>query len=133
MWKRKRIETIIGPETRFEGEIQSNGTLRIDGVVYGGITYAEEVIVGETGEVKGDVNAKNVIVLGTVTGNINASDSIEMLPECRVNGDIKTTHLSIDEGVIFEGGCIMTRGKTEIIIEKAEDEQHTTTAWSLAH
>jgi cytoskeletal protein CcmA (bactofilin family) len=115
MWKRKRIETIIGPETQFEGNIQTKGTLRIDGLLDGGITDAEEVIVGETGEVKGDVNAKNVIVSGTVTGNINTSDSIEMLPESRVTGDIKTAHLSIVEGVFFQGRCTMTGESTEII------------------
>lgn len=124
MWKRRRIQTIIGPGTRFEGEIQSKGTLRIDGILDGQVTDAEEVIVGESGMVKGDVNAKSVIVAGNITGDINASDSIEMLPECRVSGDIRTAHLSVVEGVIFEGRCIMTKGKNGVIkIDKVRDEQ----------
>ncbi len=124
MWKRKRIETIIGPETKFEGKIQTKGTLRIDGLLDGGVAEAEEVIVGETGMIKGDVNARSVTVAGNITGDINASDGIEMLPESRVTGDIKTAHLSIIEGVIFEGRCTMTREKSEIIdIEKRRGEQ----------
>jgi cytoskeletal protein CcmA (bactofilin family) len=124
MWKRKRIETIIGPETQFEGNIQTKGTLRIDGLLDGGITDAEEVIVGETGRVRGDVNARSVTVAGNITGDINASDSIEMLPESRVTGDIRTAHLSVIEGVIFQGRCTMTRETTEIInIERRRGEQ----------
>ncbi|HIC91011.1 MAG TPA: polymer-forming cytoskeletal family protein [Syntrophaceae bacterium] len=116
MWKKKvKIETILGPETKFEGVISSKGIIRIDGFLDGGIADAEEVIVGETGTIKGDIEAKTIVVAGKVIGNITALDSIEMLPTCQVNGDIKTAHVSIHKGVIFEGNCHMTREKTEVI------------------
>lgn len=124
MWKKKvKIETILGPETRFEGVISAKGIIRIDGILDGGIADAEEVIIGETGRIKGNIEAKTVVVAGNVTGNITALDSIEMLPACQVTGDIKTTHISIHKGVIFEGNCHMTREKTEVIeIEKRRGE-----------
>lgn len=111
MWKRRRVETIIGPETQFEGSIRSKGTLRIEGILDGQVTDAEEVIVGECGQINGDVNAKSVIIAGNINGNINASDGIEMLPKCRVIGDIKTADLSVVQGVVFEGRCIMAEGQ----------------------
>jgi len=124
MWKKKaRIETIVGPGTRFEGIISSKEIIRIDGILDGGIADAEEVIVGETGRIKGNIKAKTVVVAGSVTGNMTALDGIEMLPTCQVNGDIKTAHISIHKGVIFEGNCHVTKKKTEVIeIEKRRGE-----------
>lgn len=124
MWRKEsKIETILGPKTRFEGILHSKGVIRIDGLATGGIAEAEEVIVGETGKVEGDIKAKSVVVAGHVTGNITASNSIEMLPSAQVCGDITAPHLSICKGVIFQGNCTMTREKTEIIeIERRKGE-----------
>lgn len=122
MWKEKtKIETLIGPRTRLDGKIQTKGTLRIDGFLGGGVTDAEEVIVGENGRINGDISAKRVVVAGTITGNLSASHGIELLPKSRINGDINTTYLSIVEGVMLNGKWTVIREKTEIInIQRTE-------------
>ena len=124
MWRRKpKIETILGPETQFEGILHSKGIIRIDGLVTGGVAEAEEVIVGETGKVEGDIKAKSVMVAGHVIGNITASNHIEILPSSQVYGDITTRHLTIYKGVIFQGNCTMTKEKAEVIdIERRREE-----------
>ncbi len=102
-----KIQSILGPETRFEGMLHSNGIIRIDGLVTGDVAEADEVIVGETGKIEGDIKAKSVVVAGHVMGNITASNSIKMLPNSRVYGAINTPLLSIYEGVVFQGNCTM--------------------------
>ena len=109
-----KIETVIGSETVIQGTLSSKGVIRVEGKVEGGITEASTVIVGEGGQVRGDVNAGNMIVGGHVIGNITTQNSLEMLSHATIQGDIKTAALSIAEGSNFEGNCIMTKEKQVI-------------------
>lgn len=108
------LETIIGPESNFQGTVRSKGSIRVDGHVEGGLS-AESVIVGDGGEVQGDITAKNITIGGKVTGNIIASGSLELQAHCQVYGDIRTSQLTIAEGAVFEGNCVMTTDKTKVI------------------
>ena len=112
--QQQRVETIIGSGTIFKGEINSNGTVRIDGVFEGTIN-ADWVIIGEGGSVKGDINSRGVVVGGNVEGNIKAAEIVEMHHKAQVFGDIFTAKLSISEGAIFEGRSYMQKqGKNEV-------------------
>ncbi|PIX14744.1 MAG: hypothetical protein COZ72_05380, partial [Elusimicrobia bacterium CG_4_8_14_3_um_filter_50_9] len=66
-----RIETVIGHESVITGTIATKGSLKIDGLVNGGIEQADAVIIGDTGKIIGDVTAQTVIVSGEVEGNIH--------------------------------------------------------------
>jgi cytoskeletal protein CcmA (bactofilin family) len=110
-----KAETIIGQETTFHGTIATKGMLRVDGKIDGGITEASELIIGNNGQVKGDVAARVVVVGGKITGNIAAGQNIELLPNAQIYGDIRTPQLSIAEGAIFEGNCIMTTERERVI------------------
>src|SRR5258708_21560257 len=81
------LETVIGAESSFQGTLRSKGTVRVDGKIEGGIS-AEGVILGERGEVQGDISARTVLVGGKVTGNIHAAESLELLAKCQVFGDL---------------------------------------------
>ncbi len=109
-----KMETVLGPETHFQGTIRSKGYIRVDGKVEGGIS-AEGVIVGETGQVQGDITAKNIVIGGKVTGNIIAAAVLELQLHSQVFGDIRTAQLSIAEGAVFEGNCVMTTEKAKVI------------------
>lgn len=111
----KEIETIIGEGTVFQGTIKSKGSIRIDGRLEGNIVEASQVIVGAKGYVQGDITAHSVIIGGKVNGNITAIESIELQPGAQLLGDIHTSTLSIGEGAIFEGHCVMTSEKTKVI------------------
>ncbi|OGR86207.1 MAG: hypothetical protein A3A86_00725 [Elusimicrobia bacterium RIFCSPLOWO2_01_FULL_60_11] len=104
------METVIGTETIIQGTLASKGSIRVDGKVEGGITEADSVVIGESGDVQGDVSAKSVVIGGKVIGNISAS-SIEILSAAAIHGDIKTAALAISEGANFEGNCTMIKEK----------------------
>jgi cytoskeletal protein CcmA (bactofilin family) len=109
-----KLETVLGPETHFQGTIRSKGLIRVDGKVEGGIS-AEGIIIGDSGSVQGDVTAKNIVVGGKVTGNVIASESLEIQPKSQVFGDIRTAKISVAEGAVFEGNCVMTTEKSKVI------------------
>lgn len=113
--KERRAETLIGNDTVFHGTINTKGMLRVDGKIDGGINDAAELIIGNTGQIKGDIIATTVIVGGKITGNIVAGKNIELLPKAQIYGDIRTPGLSIAEGAIFEGNCVMTTEKERVI------------------
>jgi len=108
------LETVIGAESYFQGNFRSKGSVRIDGKIEGGIS-AEGVILGERGEIQGDISARTVVVGGKVTGNIHATESLELLTKSQVFGDLHAPQLLIAEGAIFEGSCLMASEKTKVI------------------
>lgn len=111
----KEIETIIGEGTFFQGNIKSKGSIRIDGRLEGNIIEASQVIIGSKGYVQGDITAQSVIIGGKVNGNVTALENIELQPGSQLLGDIHTSTLSIGEGAVFEGHCMMTSEKTKVI------------------
>jgi len=108
------LETVVGTESSFEGQLRSKGSIRIDGKIEGGVS-AEGVILGERGEVQGDISARTVVLGGKVTGNIHATESLELLAKCQVFGDLHAPQLLIAEGAIFEGSCLMASEKAKVI------------------
>ncbi len=101
----------IGEGSVFEGKFYINGSLRIDGKFEGEIKTDEELVVGETGKVKTNINAKSVVVAGTVIGNIRADREVTLLGTGKVMGDIITPVITIQKGVIVEGRISITGGQ----------------------
>ena len=99
--------SIIAQGCKFDGKVQVNGTLRIEGEFKGSIGRPESLVIGKTGVVHADVTVKNAIIGGQLFGNIVAENKIELQSGSHVEGDIKTKRLVIDEGVFFEGNCAM--------------------------
>ncbi|MBN1885447.1 MAG: polymer-forming cytoskeletal protein [Candidatus Krumholzibacteriota bacterium] len=104
-----KMNSIIGQGCKINGTIDvKDGTLRIDGEFEGTVNCPGTLIVGKGGKVKADVTVRNAMVGGTVIGNIDAKEKIELQAGSHLEGDIKTTRLVIDEGVFFEGNCKMS-------------------------
>lgn len=102
-----KVATIIGPGTSVSGEINSEGTIRIEGEVSGRVKCDDTIVVHEAGRAKADLIAGQIIVSGEVEGNIFAYDRLEVTDSARVIGDITSPRISIAEGVVFEGKCTM--------------------------
>lgn len=104
-----KIDTIVGPNSVIKGELHSKGTLRIDGTVEGNVTSDSTIILGEKGVANATLTAKQVIIGGTVNGNVVAQDRLEILSTGRMYGDVETgpSRFIVAEGVIFEGRCTM--------------------------
>jgi cytoskeletal protein CcmA (bactofilin family) len=91
-----------------EGKIRSQGSIRIDGKLVGDVTASESIAVGLTGEVEGNVSAKNVTIGGKVRGTISAAEKIVFEGKSVVKADIRATRLIIDEGSLFDGKVSMS-------------------------
>jgi cytoskeletal protein CcmA (bactofilin family) len=101
------INTLLGKGSEFEGKLTFEGTVRIDGKLSGEIFSDDVLVVGEGAEVSAEIDIGEIIIQGTVVGNIRAKRSIEIHAPGRVRGDLTTPSLQIDKGVIFEGKCFM--------------------------
>jgi cytoskeletal protein CcmA (bactofilin family) len=102
-----RGTSILAQGCRFKGEIVASGTFRVEGEFEGSIGKPENLVIGKSGIVKGNVEVKNAIIGGKLHGNITAENKIELQGGSHVEGDIRTRRLVIDEGVYFEGNCSM--------------------------
>lgn len=103
-----KLDALIGLNSEFNGNLFTNGTLRIDGRLTGNIT-AEWVVIGENGVVKGDIKAKGVIIGGSIEGNINADELVDIKYTGKLSGDIHTRRLSVAEGGLFEGRSLIQK------------------------
>ena len=101
------LNAFLGEGTSFKGNLTFEGTVRIDGKLEGEIFTKDTLVIGETAVVNATIHAGITIVSGTVTGNITAEKKIDVHSSARLFGNISTPSLSIEEGVIFEGGCTM--------------------------
>ena len=101
------INTLLGRGTSFEGKLTFEGTVRIDGKLKGEIFSDDTLIIGEGAYVEAEIDIGEVIIQGTVIGNVKAKRSIEIHAPGRVKGDLTTPSLQIDKGVIFEGRSFM--------------------------
>jgi cytoskeletal protein CcmA (bactofilin family) len=89
----------IGKSVEIRGEVKGSEDLTVDGQVEGTITLTDsKLIIGPTARVQADVSARDVVILGTVNGNVTATARIELRKGANVTGDIRSIRLSIEEG-----------------------------------
>lgn len=100
------INTIIGSGSAITGDIKVNGFVRIDGDIDGNLETDGNVILGEKARIRGNLKAKSVIIGGIVLGNVHALESVKLLSEGTVIGDIISHKVQIDNASIFHGHCI---------------------------
>ena len=101
------ITTLLGRGASFEGKLTFDGTVRIDGRFKGEVFSDDTLVIGEGAVVEAEIDIGEVIIQGTVVGNVKAKRSIEIHAPGRVKGDLHTPTLQIDKGVIFEGRSFM--------------------------
>jgi cytoskeletal protein CcmA (bactofilin family) len=101
------FDTLVGESTNFEGNIQSEKTIRIDGRVDGDIKAGENVFVGSSAIIKGNITAKDVYVAGHVEGNVISNGVLKLTSTAKLYGDIQIYSFVADEGGIFQGKCNM--------------------------
>jgi cytoskeletal protein CcmA (bactofilin family) len=105
----------------FKGELEFEDTMRIDGRFNGKIVSKNELIVGETAHIDGDIHVGRIAISGTVVGKIVADQRVEIHRNGKVYSDIDTPALVIEEGAIFQGNCVMgdKKGNVTNIASKA--------------
>jgi cytoskeletal protein CcmA (bactofilin family) len=95
--------------SRLQGELHFESAFRIDGKLQGKIESSGRLIVGEGGEVEGEIHVRHVAVSGVVRGSLHADEQIHIAAGGRVEADLDTPSLVIEDGAVFEGRCTMRR------------------------
>ena len=114
MFKRKKdfmnpntTDTLIGEGTTFEGRIKSEASIRIEGGITGDIECAGDVIIGEHGIVKSNITARDVVLAGSVQGNIITKGKLTITSTGSLQGNISSASIIIEEGGLFQGNSKM--------------------------
>jgi cytoskeletal protein CcmA (bactofilin family) len=102
----RKLETIVGNDTRIAGVVIVKGTIRVDGIVEGDV-QADWVVVGETGKILGNTRTRGMVVGGSVEGNIEATETVELREKATMAGEIHAPKLAISEGAVFDGRAWM--------------------------
>src|SRR5687768_4156719 len=121
------ITTLLGRGATFEGKLTFEGTVRVDGKLKGEVFSDDVLVVGEGAYVEAEIDVGEIIIQGTVVGNIRAKRGIEIHAPGRVKGDLHTPSLQVDKGVIFEGRSFM-KGATTAAASASKSPAVTSTA-----
>ena len=104
------IDTLIGADTRVEGDIHFMGGLRVDGAIRGNViepnASPSTLILSEHGRIEGAINASKVVINGKVIGPVKASQFIELQPKARITGDVHYKSLEMHTGAVIEGKLV---------------------------
>lgn len=100
------INSVLGKDSSFKGDVKINGFMRIDGDLDGNLEASGNVIVGEAARIRGNITARSITVGGIVRGNITAPEGVHLLSTSAVFGDVQTKRLQADENVLLHGHCI---------------------------
>jgi cytoskeletal protein CcmA (bactofilin family) len=107
------IRAFLGEGTEFEGLLNFDGTVRVDGKFKGEVHTNDCLIIGETGLVEGEIKAGHLIVMGTFNGNIKAVNKVEILSTGRITGIVYSPALVVQEGGVLEGTISMKTGEEQ--------------------
>jgi len=116
-------QATIGRTLVIKGEISGSEALYIDGRIEGKITMPESrVTIGRNGKVDASIQAREVVVMGKVTGNIECSDRVDIRSEGSVHGDISTVRISVEDGASLKGG-IQVRSEARSESKQTQPQQ----------
>ena len=102
-----KTATVLGPTVEIEGEIEGEEDLVIQGRIQGKIVSRRDLTVDSSGKVEASITTKNLAVSGMLTGNVNASERVEVRKEGKMIGDIKAPRVIIADGAKFKGNIEM--------------------------
>jgi cytoskeletal protein CcmA (bactofilin family) len=101
------VVSIIGPGMKITGDCESDGTIRVEGAIEGSVKAAKSVVVGKEGIVVGDITTQDAIVAGRVNGSVTAESRVELQASCRIQGDIRSRRVKLEEGGQIDGSLHM--------------------------
>ncbi len=104
----------IGKAVAIKGQIVSREDLLIDGEIEGTVEAQEHrITIGPNGRVQAGIKAREIVILGSVTGNVEATDKIDIRKDARLLGDIKTARIVIEDGAYFKGSIDITKAEVK--------------------
>jgi cytoskeletal protein CcmA (bactofilin family) len=124
-----QIDSLIGAGTTIEGNLNFSGGLRIDGQVNGNVVAAQgkpsTLVLSEHAQVNGEVNVTHLVINGSISGPVFASEYMELQSKAKVNGDVHYTTMEIQLGAIVDGRLIHSNaaGQDKVVAFKAGNSE----------
>ena len=97
----------IGPGIAINGRLTGDQEVTVEGRVEGTVALDSHLVVAEQGEVVAEVEVDSITVEGTLDGDIVAEDTVRLMPDCNVTGNIRAPRINIEEGAMFKGNIDM--------------------------
>ena len=114
-------QATIGRTVVIKGEVSGNESLYIDGRIEGSVTFKDHrVTVGRNGVVQANISAREVVIMGKVTGNVECSDRVDIRSEGTLNGDVVSARISVEDGAMLRGSVQLNP------TEQKQDKSHDT-------
>jgi cytoskeletal protein CcmA (bactofilin family) len=114
------VAAAIGKSVQIRGEVKGSEDLLVEGLVEGTVTMSDSrLTIGANARVEANVSARDVVILGTMHGDITASGRVELRSGCNVTGDIRSVRLSIEENAIFSGKVDLVQTAAAATAERA--------------
>ncbi len=98
---------IISKGTEIIGDINSTGDMRIEGIVRGSLHCKARIVIGESGEVKGNITANDAVISGKVIGNVMVTENLFLKGTSKILGDLVVGKMVVENGAEFNGSCKM--------------------------
>ena len=121
------FDTVIGANTHIEGVFTSSGNVRMDGQFSGALEISGNILVGESADIRADINARNISIAGSVRGNV-CGNKVQLLRTGRIWGDITASALTTEEGAFIDGKITMS-GHEALREEDAEEAAQADMDW----
>ena len=117
-------QATIGRTLVIKGEVSGSESLYIDGKIEGTLTFKDHrVTVGRNGVVQANIAAREVVIMGKVTGNVECSDRVDIRSDGSLTGDVVAARISIEDGAFFKGGIDIRKGGQPQTQQKANGEE----------
>ena len=124
-------QATIGRSLVIKGEVRGEESIYVDGQIEGTISFSDHrVTIGRNGKVTANISAREVVIMGSVKGNIQCTDRVDIRAEGCLTGDVVTQRISVEDGAILKGSVQIraTEIKSENKKDKSQNQSHATTA-----
>ena len=108
------VNAFVGTGVEFKGTISYSGTVRIDGFLEGEIRTDGTLLIGEEAVIQAKISAGKIVCKGKITGDVVATESVKLHVPAVITGSVKTPEISMEAGVLFNGGLEMSQGVREV-------------------
>jgi cytoskeletal protein CcmA (bactofilin family) len=115
-----KIENVVGRSCTVKGDLAADGAFRVDGTIEGSVESKASVVVGESGTVRGNVRAVDVLVAGKIQGNVCCTGHLDIMSTGLIEGDIDAKSLRVEIGGVFAG---TSRMGTKPQLQKDQKDQ----------
>ena len=111
--ERGDLNGFLDAGSHIEGDLHFEDTFRVDGRLSGRVVSKGDLVVGEEGQVEGEIRVGRIFISGTVKGSVTAGQRVEITTRGKVNADLETPSLVIEDGAFFEGRCTMGKERSQ--------------------